>query len=71
MELLEKYKDAIDEVEFCGLCTDVCVISNVLIARMVLPDTQIYVDASCGAGTTVDKHNAALEVMKSCQINII
>jgi hypothetical protein len=38
---------------------------------MVLPNTEITVDASCCAGTNVDKHLAALEVMKSCQINII
>lgn len=71
MELLEREKDYIEEVEFVGLCTDVCVISNVLAARMVLPDTEITVDASCCAGTNVDKHKAALEVMKSCQINVI
>lgn len=71
MELLEKNKDYIEEVEVCGLCTDVCVISNVLMCRMVLPDTEITVDASCCAGTNVEKHKAALEVMKSCQINVI
>ena len=71
MELLEKEKDRIEEVEFVGLCTDVCVVSNVLAARMILPDTEITVDASCCAGTNPDKHKAALEVMKSCQINVI
>ena len=60
----------IEEVEFCGLCTDICVISNVLMARQALPDTRIIVDADCCAGTTPDKHKAALEVMKSCQIEI-
>ena len=70
-DLLVKEKDNIESVEFVGLCTDVCVISNVLMARQALPDTPIYVDASCCSGTTVEKHNAALEVMKSCQIEII
>ena len=70
-EFLEKFKDKIESVEFVGLCTDVCVISNVLMARQALPDTEITVDASCCAGTTPEKHLAALEVMKSCQINVI
>ena len=70
-DLLIKEKDNIESVEFVGLCTDVCVISNVLMARQALPNTEIYVDASCCAGTTPEKHNAALEVMKSCQIEII
>lgn len=70
-ELLIKHKDEIEEIEFVGLCTDICVISNVLMARQKLPDTKITVDASCCAGVTVEKHLAALEVMKSCQIEVI
>ena len=70
-KFFEKFRDDIEEVEFVGLCTDVCVISNVLVTRMVLPDVEITVDASCCAGTNPDLHNAALEVMKSCQINVI
>ena len=69
-KLLIKHKDEIEEIEFCGLCTDICVISNVLMARMVLPNTKITVDASCCAGVTPEKHKAALEVMKSCQIEV-
>lgn len=70
-KFFERFKDDIEEIEFVGLCTDICVISNVLMARMVLPNTEITVDASCCAGVTPDKHQAALEVMRSCQINVI
>ena len=31
----------------------------------------VIVDASCCAGVTPKKHTAALEVMKSCQIDVI
>lgn len=61
----------IDEIKLCGLCTDICVISNALILRALYPNIPITVDAKCCAGTTPEKHNAALEVMKSCQIDII
>ena len=70
-DLLTEYKDAIEEIEFIGLCTDICVVSNVLMARQTLPNTKIVVDASCCAGVTPEKHKAALEVMKSCQIEVI
>lgn len=70
-KLFINHKNEIEEVEFCGLCTDICVISNVLMARMVLPDVKIAVDASCCAGVTPEKHLAALEVMKSCQIEVV
>ena len=54
-----------------GFCTDICVISNVLLVKAYMPNTRILVDASCCAGTTFDKHLAALEVMKSCQVDVI
>lgn len=70
-KFFEKFKDDIEEVEFCGLVTDCCVISNVLMCRTVLPDVEIYVDKNCCAGTNTYLHQAALDIMKSCQINII
>lgn len=68
----KNWKDfAFESVEICGLCTDICVISNALIIRANYPNIDITVDASCCAGVTPEKHKAALEVMKSCQINVI
>ena len=63
--------DYYDDIEIVGLCTDICVVSNALILRSLLPETEITVDASCCAGVTPEKHKAALEVMRSCQIKII
>lgn len=60
-----------EEVELVGLCTDICVVSNALILKAHFPEINITVDASCCAGVTPEKHKAALEVMKSCQINVI
>lgn len=59
-----------DEIEFCGVCTDICVVSNAICLRAELPNTIIKVDGSCCAGTTLDNHNAALATMASCQIDI-
>ena len=59
------------EVEVCGLCTDICVVSNVLMIRANYPNIDITVDASCCAGVTPETHKAALETMKMCQINVI
>ncbi|MCI6675621.1 MAG: cysteine hydrolase [Clostridiales bacterium] len=60
-----------EAVEFVGLCTDICVISNVLMAKAVMPECAISVDASCCAGVTPQNHANALNVMKMCQIDII
>ena len=61
----------IDEIELCGLCTDICVISNAMIVKNCLPDTKITVDAKCCAGSTPERHVVALEAMKACQINVV
>lgn len=60
-----------ESVEVCGLCTDICVVSNALIIRANYPEIDITVDASCCAGVTPDTHNAALATMKMCQIEVI
>lgn len=61
----------ITEIEFCGLVTNICLVSNVLMTKAAFPDIPIIVDSSCCAGTTPEKHAAAIEVMKSCQIDVI
>lgn len=59
------------DITLIGLCTDICVVSNALILKANFPEKDIYVDASCCAGVTVETHNAALTTMKMCQIDII
>ncbi len=63
--------DGVEEIEFAGLCTDICVISNALLLKAKLHETPISVDSSCCAGVTPQSHNNALEAMKMCQIKII
>jgi nicotinamidase-related amidase len=58
------------ELELIGLCTDICVVSNALLLKASMPEVKISVDASCCAGVTPQKHLAALETMRSCQVNV-
>ena len=57
-------------LELIGLCTDICVVSNDLVLKANFPENEISVIADCCAGVTPEAHNAALQTMKSCQINI-
>lgn len=59
------------EITLVGVCTDICVISNALLLKTHFPEARIVVDASCCAGSTPEKHGAALKVMESCQIDIL
>ena len=59
-----------DYIELVGLCTDICVISNALMVKAFLPETEVCVDAACCAGVTPESHKNALAAMKPCQIKI-
>ena len=60
-----------EEVELVGLCTDICVVSNALILKAFFLEIKISVDASCCAGVTPESHEAALQTMRACQVEII
>ncbi len=73
IKVLEKInaETPIDSITFIGLCTDICVISNVIVTKAFFPEIPLIVDARCCAGVTPDSHNNALEAMKVCQVEII
>ncbi len=58
------------DITLLGLDTDICVVSNALSLRMHYPDARIRVPAACCAGSSPEAHDAALAVMRSCQIDI-
>ena len=68
--VLASYNDEVESIELCGLCTDICVISNAMTIKSFLPEAEIIVDASCCAGVTPESHYTALQAMKVCQIRI-
>jgi len=59
-----------DTIEVCGVCTDICVISNVLLLRAMFPFNKIIVDASACQGTSPELHKAALEIMKKNAVEV-
>lgn len=61
-------QEKIECVTFVGLCTDICVISNAMLAKAALPEVKIKVLQSACAGVSVESHNNALAAMKVCQI---
>ena len=67
----EKIGNQKAEITLIGLCTDICVVSNALLLKANILDSEIFVDSACCAGVTLDTHNAALDTMRCCQINVI
>lgn len=65
--LIKRY----EVVEFAGVCTDICVVSNALLIKAFYPEQRVQIDAACCAGTTPEAHRQALNVMRNCQCRII
>ncbi len=64
-------EENIESITFVGLCTDICVISNVMITKAYFPEIPLIVDAKACAGVTPQSHKTALDAMKMCQVKII
>ena len=70
-EMIANFGETIDSITLCGLCTDICVISNAMILKAAFQEVPITVDASCCAGVTNESHTTALEAMRAVQIEIV
>lgn len=60
-----------DEIELCGLVTDICVLSNAVLAKTACPEAEVIVDSRACASFDPAKHEAALSVMESVQIKVL
>ena len=69
--IIRCFGENIEEIELCGLCTDICVISNAMILKAAFPETRIVVDQNCCAGVSRESHNTALDAMRAVQIEIV
>lgn len=70
VKVLAEIED-IESITFLGLCTDICVISNVMVTKAFFPEIPLIVDSKGCAGVTPESHNNALEAMKMCQVKVI
>ena len=60
----------VESITFVGLCTDICVISNVMTVKAFYPEIPLIVDARGCAGVTPDSHRTALSAMEMCQVDV-
>lgn len=64
------FDEPLEEIIICGYCTSICVVSNALMLRAALPNTKITVRADLCGDIDQASHEAALRVMRNCQIDI-
>ena len=70
---LAKYLESkeYESVELCGLVSNICVLSNAIMVKSVIPNTEIIVDAQATASFNEDLNQKSLDIMEGLHINII
>lgn len=69
MKYLENNK--YDQVELIGVVTNICVISNAVIVKAILPNAEIIVDAACSASNDLEMESKALDILRNLHIKVI
>lgn len=64
-------KKPFESIELVGLVSNMCVLSNAVMARAACPDVPIIIDATCTAAPDPAMHEKALDVMEGLQIEVI
>lgn len=59
------------EIELCGVVTNMCVISNAVMSKTILPEANIIINAPLCASFNDELHEQALNVMESLQMTVI
>lgn len=70
-ELGAKYKEEGITMDFVGVCTGICVISNAIPAKMYASEAIVRVIPKACACVTPQSHQTAVEAMRTCQIDIV
>jgi nicotinamidase-related amidase len=70
VKLAELYVGADTEIEIVGFVSSICVVSNALMLKAKFYENEVSLDSSCTAGLGEANNEAALEVMRSCQITV-
>ncbi len=60
-----------DEVELVGLVSNICVLSNAIMAKAALPEARIVVDARCTLSFDPVMHEKALDVLQGVHVEVV
>lgn len=70
-EVLSNMVSEGDVVDFCGVCTGICVISNLSIAKATIPEVTVRLIENATACVTKDSKEAAVKTAGMIQVEIV
>ncbi|MDO5718572.1 MAG: isochorismatase family cysteine hydrolase [Tissierellia bacterium] len=72
LELADYVKEnKYDEIEFVGLVTNICIISNAVIAKAASPESKIIIDADAVGSYDEEMAKKAIDIMKNLHMTIL
>jgi nicotinamidase-related amidase len=63
--------EEIEAFQVIGICTDICVISNAMLAKAAAPEAEIIVDSKLTASFDPKLHQACLDVLGGVQVKVL
>ena len=70
-DFLREQRGQYESIELVGLVSNICVISNAVLAKTAQPETPVLVDAACTGSGNGELNAAALAVMEGLQIAVL
>ena len=70
-EYLQERASQIESVEVCGLVSNICVLSNVVIVKAAVPEAEVIVDSKLTASFDPKLHQATMDVLKGIQVTVL
>lgn len=62
---------ALESIELVGLVSNICVLSNAVIAKAACPNARIIVDARCTASFDPELHEKCLDVLAGIHVEVV
>ena len=60
-----------DVIELVGVVSNICVISNAILAKAAQPEAQIIVDAQCVASNDPAMQEKAFDILENLHIDVV
>ena len=64
------HKDEYECVEFVGVVTNICVISNIVVTKAAMPHVSMIVDTKCVGSNDPEAQEAAFKVMETIHVEV-
>jgi len=68
---IDDNNDKYDSIELCGLVSNICVVSNAILAKAAAPEAEIIVNRSLTDSFDKDLNSKVFDILKGVQVTVI